>query len=112
MARGMVCVNSTSGTLALEVGTPVAVLGDAVYDVRGITHSGGLDSFWAHPTPPDAELYSAFKRLLHAKCLVRGGLASSSATAILVRNSVARLLADGELPVRQTEPARIVRVVG
>jgi capsular polysaccharide export protein len=29
-AKGMVCVNSTSATLALEAGTPVAVLGDAI----------------------------------------------------------------------------------
>lgn len=111
-AKGMVCVNSTSATLALEAGTPVAVLGDAIYDIKGITHGGGLDSFWAHPTPPDAELYAAFKRVLHAKCLVRGGLASASATAILVRNSVKRLLADDQPPVRQNEPARIIRAVG
>lgn len=111
-ARGMVCVNSTSATLALEAGTPVAVLGDAIYDIKGITHSGGLDSFWAHPTPPDAELYAAFKRVLHAKCLVRGGLASASATAILVRNSVAKLLAGEEAAHWQAEPARISLAVG
>lgn len=110
-AKGMVCVNSTSATLALEAGTPVAVLGDAIYDIKGITHSGGLDSFWGHPTRPDAELYSAFKRVLHAKCLVRGGLASASATAILVRNSVARFLAADEPPAREAAPARIMRAV-
>ena len=107
----MVCVNSTSATLALEAGKPVAVLGDAIYDVQGITHSGGLDSFWSRPTPPDLELYDAFKRVLHAKCLVRGGLASASATAILVRNSLTRLLSSEDPPVRQAEPARIIRAV-
>lgn len=93
-ARGVVCVNSTSGTLALEVGTPVIVLGDAVYDVPGVTHPGSLDGFWAAPQPPDRALYDAFKKTLHAKCLVRGGLASESALRILIRNSVERLLAD------------------
>lgn len=111
-ARGMVCVNSTSATLALEAGTPVAVLGDAIYDIAGITHSGGLDSFWARPTPPNAELYAAFKRVLHAKCLVRGGLASESATAVLVRNSVARLLADDAAPARRDGPSRMVLAAG
>lgn len=111
-AKGMVCVNSTSGTLALEAGTPVAVLGDAIYDIKGVTHSGGLDNFWANPKAPDAELYAAFKRVLHARCLVRGGLASASATAILVRNSVARLLADEQPPARPAEPARLVHAVG
>ncbi len=93
-AVGMVCVNSTSGTLALEAGLPVVVLGDAVYDVRGITHQSGLDQFWTAPEAPDRELYDAFKRMLHARCLVRGGLASKSAIEILVHNSAERLLAE------------------
>jgi capsular polysaccharide export protein len=91
---GMVCVNSTSGTLALEAGKPVAVLGEAVYDVPGVTHQGGLDTFWTLPEMPDVGLYDAFKRMLHAQCLVRGGLASKSGVETLVNNSAARLLAD------------------
>jgi capsular polysaccharide export protein len=95
----MVCVNSTSGTLALETGIPVVVLGDAVYDVPGITHQSGLDRFWRDPERPDPELYAAFKKSLHAKCLVRGGLASASATETLVSSSVERLLAEDSLPI-------------
>jgi capsular polysaccharide export protein len=110
-AQGMVCVNSTSATLALEEGTPVAVLGDAIYDIPGITHQGELDDFWGRPQPPDRKLYAAFKRLLHARCLVRGGLASESATGILVRNSVARLLEDPEAPPGAISADRRVRVV-
>ena len=91
-SAGMVCVNSTSGTLGLDVGIPVIVLGDAVYDVPGVTHQGGLDRFWSAPERPDPELYEAFKKVLHAKCLVRGGYASESATRILLRNSLNRLL--------------------
>ena len=99
-AIGMVCVNSTSGTLALENGIPVVVLGDAVYDVPGITHQSGLDGFWQHPEQPNAELYAAFKKALHAKCLVRGGLASASAIEILLQNSIERLLAEDSLPIQ------------
>lgn len=98
-ATGMVCVNSTSGTLALQCGIPVVVLGDAVYDVPGVTHQSGLDSFWADPERPDPDLYAAFKKALHAKCLVRGGLASMSATETLVRNSIDRLLAEDSMPI-------------
>jgi capsular polysaccharide export protein len=98
-AVGMVCVNSTSGTLALETGIPVVVLGDAVYDVPGITHQSGLDRFWRDPERPNLELYAAFKKALHAKCLVRGGLASASATETLVDNSVERLLAEDSMPI-------------
>jgi capsular polysaccharide export protein len=105
-ALGMVCVNSTSGTLALADGKPVVVLGDAVYDVRGVTHQAGLDRFWTEPEVPDANLYDAFKRILHARCLVRGGLASKSGMEILVRNSVKRLLAeDGSIPARSRADA-------
>jgi capsular polysaccharide export protein len=93
----MVCVNSTSGTLALENGIPVVVLGDAVYDVPGITHQAGLDRFWREPEQPDACLYSAFKKALHANCLVRGGLASALATETLINNSVERLLAEDSM---------------
>lgn len=91
---GMVCVNSTSGTLALEAGKPVAVLGEAVYNVPGVTHQSGLDTFWSRPEMPDMVLYDAFKRMLHAQCLVRGGLASKSGVETLVENSAKRLLAE------------------
>jgi len=106
-AAGMVCVNSTSGTLALETGIPVVVLGDAVYDVPGITHQSGLDRFWRSPERPDPDLYSAFKKSLHAKCLVRGGLASASATETLVNNSVERLLAEDCMPLRSLKGGSI-----
>jgi capsular polysaccharide export protein len=82
----------------LENGIPVVVLGDAVYDVPGITHQSGLDRFWRCPERPDANLYAAFKKALHAKCLVRGGLASASATETLVDNSVERLLSEDAVP--------------
>lgn len=93
---GVVVVNSTSATFALAGGIPVMALGKAVYALPGITHQGRLDDFWTHPQPPDPTLYDAFQRVLHAHCLVRGGLASESATRILVRNSVVRLLAAGD----------------
>lgn len=97
-SAGMVCVNSTSGTLALSAGTPVIVLGDAVYDVAGITHQATLDRFWTAPEIPDRELYEAFRRVLHHKCLVRGGLASQSAVSTLIETSMARLLQPVEPP--------------
>jgi len=93
-SQGMVVVNSTSATFALAGGIPVKALGTAVYAMPGITDDQPLDAFWAKPTPPDAALYEAFCRVLHHRCLVRGGLASQSATAILIANAVERLLAE------------------
>jgi capsular polysaccharide export protein len=78
----------------LEAGKPVAVLGEAVYDVPGVTHQSGLDTFWSLPEMPDMGLYDAFKRMLHAQCLVRGGLASKSGVETLVDNSAKRLLTE------------------
>lgn len=95
-ARGVVCVNSTSGTLALAAGIPVIVLGDAVYDVPGITHRGPLDGFWREPAAPDMALWHAFHRVLVDRCLVRGGIGSQSATRTLVASALARLLPERE----------------
>lgn len=90
-ARGLVCVNSTSATLALAHGTPVCTIGEAIYDLPGLTHQGHLDDFWEKPTPPDPDLYPAFRRVLVDRCLVRGGLASESAVTELVGSILNRL---------------------
>ncbi len=91
---GMVVVNSTSATFALAGGIPVKALGTAVYAIEGITDTGTLSAFWTSPTPPDPALWDDFCRVLHHQCLVRGGLASESATRILIEGAVERLLAD------------------
>lgn len=90
-ADGVVTVNSTTGTLALSAGTPVAVLGTAVYDLPGVTHQGGLDGFWSAPGKPQLEIYDAFHRVLVTRCLLRGGFSNRIARAHLVPAAVARL---------------------
>lgn len=90
-ARGFVCVNSTSATLALAKNTPVCTIGRAIYDLPGLTFKGHLDEFWTNPEPPEPGLYAAFRRVLVDRCLVRGGLASESAVATLVENMTAKL---------------------
>jgi capsular polysaccharide export protein len=90
-ARGMICVNSTSATLALAHGTPVCTVGEAIYDIAGLTHQAHLDTFWANPTPPEPGVYPAFRRVLVDRCLVRGGLASESAVTTLIGSMLSRL---------------------
>lgn len=90
-ARGMVCINSTSATLALAHDRPVCTLGEAIYDFPDLTHQGHVDSFWTQPTVPQADVYAAFRRVLIERCLVRGGLASESAVTILVDSMLERL---------------------
>lgn len=88
---GMVCVNSTSATLALAAGSPVCTLGEAIYNVPGLTFERHLDEFWTDPTPPEPGLYSSFRRVLVDRCLVRGGLASESAVRMLIKSMIERL---------------------
>jgi capsular polysaccharide export protein len=104
-ARGLICVNSTSATLALDVDTPVCTIGDAIYDIPGLTHQEHLDTFWNQPTAPEPGLYRAFRRVLVDRCLVRGGLASESAVTILVDSMIERLQLNRVSPatVRQFE---------
>ena len=90
-ARGMVTINSTSGTLGLAMGVPVVALGHAVYDIPEITYQGGLDSFWRDPVAPDAETFEAFRRVLIERCLIPGGFFSEEALEKVVRHAIARI---------------------
>lgn len=92
-AEGLVTINSTTGTLALAAGVPVKVLGSAVYDLRGITFGGDLDSFWAAPGRVDTEAYQALRRVLVHRSLLYGGFHSEAGLAALVTGAAARLLA-------------------
>lgn len=89
-SRGMVTINSTSGTLGLAMGVPVVVLGHAVYDMADITYQEGLDAFWQRPAPPDPESFAAFRRVLIERCLIPGGFFSDAALGKVVRHAVAR----------------------
>nr|WP_258046578.1 capsular biosynthesis protein [Sphingomonas folli] len=102
-ARGMVTINSTSGTLALAVGVPVIALGQAVYDIDGITFQRGLDAFWREPIAPDPAVFAAFRRVLIDRCLVPGGFFSDAALDAVTQGVVARL--EAASPLRLSEPA-------
>jgi capsular polysaccharide export protein len=91
-ARGVVTVNSTTGTLSISAGVPTMVLGKAIYNVPGVTHHDTLDSFWRDPTPPDAALWDAFCRVLYDRCLIHGGLLSEEGLDLLVEGAAARLV--------------------
>jgi capsular polysaccharide export protein len=93
-ARGVVTVNSTVGLHALQRGTPLIALGDAVYDLPGLTHQGGLDAFWTAPEPVDAGLAADFVTALAATIQVRGSF----------HNPAGQQVAAGEI-VRRVEQA-------
>jgi capsular polysaccharide export protein len=89
-SKGVVTINSTSGTLALALGVPVIALGQAVYDMEDITFQGELDDFWRNPGKPNAETFAAFRRVLIDRCLVAGGFFSEEALEKVTEGVVAR----------------------
>jgi capsular polysaccharide export protein len=102
-ARGLVTVNSTTGTLSLRYGVPTIVLGDAVYDMPRMTDQNGLDNFWRAPTAPEGEVFQAFRRVLIDRCLIHGGYFSDEALEALVAGAAVRLAAT-------PAPAPVVRI--
>jgi capsular polysaccharide export protein len=89
---GAVCVNSTAGLAAIEFGTPTITLGSAIYDLPGLTHQGGLDSFWNEPQKPDAELYLAFRHVVMAETQINGAYATENGRRLAVPMMASRML--------------------
>ncbi len=103
-ARGVVTINSTVGLWALRADRPLKVLGQAVFDLPGLSFDGPLDRFWDEGAAPDPELRDAFIRALAATTQIRGvfysdpGLdhAVEAAAERLDRGLVNRLLPESE----------------
>ncbi|NDY91944.1 capsular biosynthesis protein [Ideonella sp. TBM-1] len=63
-AAGVVTVNSTTGLQSLYHRTPVITLGDSVYDVPGLVHTGELADFWQDPGTVDVDLFHRYRAYL------------------------------------------------
>ena len=88
---GLVTVNSTSATFALASGVPVIALGRSVYDLPGLTHQDSLEGFWRAPSPPDAGLFEAFRRVLAQACLLSGDFFTPDGVKRAVAGAVPRI---------------------
>ena len=72
-ARGTVTVNSTVGLSSLYHKTPTLTMGNAIYDVEGLTlPASGLDTFWSEQPPVDSELYQKFRQYLIKNTQING----------------------------------------
>lgn len=110
-AWAVVTINSTVGMTALAQGVPVIALGNAVYNLPGLTFQGELDQFWQAAAPPDAQLFDAFRRALVARCLIPGGFFSDAGLRLAVDAAVQRLESAEPQPVQRAavaEPAALV----
>ena len=89
---GVIVVNSTVGLHSLSAGRPTIALGSAVYDVRGLTHQQGLDSFWTDPAPVDPALLDQYVRALAATIQVKGDFYNKAGRKVAIAEIVARIL--------------------
>lgn len=90
-AAGCVLVNSTVGLFALQQGCPLKVMGNAIFEVPGMTFQGSLDEFWSGAVPPDMDLVRDFMRLLAGAIHIRGGYYTEDALGMAVPATVQRL---------------------
>lgn len=90
-SEGMITVNSTSGISALTLGSPVMTLGQAIYNVSGLTYQGDLSNYWREATPPDASLVDAFVDAIANTIQIRGVFYSEPGLSAAVTNAVERL---------------------
>lgn len=64
-ARATITINSTVGLSSLAHQTPTLTLGDAIYDIEGITSKGmPLDKFWTDFKKPNKKLFNKFRNYL------------------------------------------------
>jgi len=91
-ARGVVTVNSTVGGSALVHGKPLIALGDAIYDMPGLTFQGSLDDFWRYGKRPDPRLFRWFRNTVIHTTQVNGGFYSRQSIDMSVAGSIPRLL--------------------
>lgn len=91
-AQGVVTVNSTVGIRALALGCPLKTLGQAIYDIPGLTYPDTLDMFWSSPSAPDPALAQDFIQALAGSVMIRGGYFSEPGLACAVEEASARLL--------------------
>jgi capsular polysaccharide export protein len=71
-ARGVITVNSTVGIWGLRVPLPVIALGQAIFDIEGLTFQDGLDRFWTEARAPDSAAVADFVAALANTIQLRG----------------------------------------
>jgi len=63
-AMGTIIINSTVGLSSLYHKTPTICLGEAIYDIEGLTTNTTIDEFWENYTEVDYELFKKYRRYL------------------------------------------------
>jgi hypothetical protein len=79
------------GLSSLIHGTPVKVLGSAIYNHPGLTMQGSLKDFWTDPETIDAERVRIFTRNLIETCQANGSFYTRSHRTALVTQAAQQM---------------------
>jgi capsular polysaccharide export protein len=113
-SQGVVTINSTVGMHTLRAGKPLCALAPALYAMPGLTHHGGLDTFWTTPEPPDTALVEALVATLGAETQIAGSF-HTKAGRLAAADAVAARLAAGTVGPstwrRGATPPRLSRLI-
>lgn len=60
-ALGTIVINSTVGLSSLHHGTPLMIMGTAIYDLPGLTFQENLAAFWRNTGKVNKNLYNRFR---------------------------------------------------
>ena len=93
LSSGVVLVNSTVGTAALDAGKPVKTLADPIYNLAGLSFQGELDDFWKHGAVPEPTLNAAFRKMVMHTTLVNGGFYTQDSIALALPGAIKMLTA-------------------
>jgi capsular polysaccharide export protein len=114
-ARGVVTINSTVGVWTLLANRPLMTLGQAIFDIPGLSFSGGLDRFWQAGTAPEPGLRDDFVKAIAGTIQLRGVYYNQPGLNAAVAQAVERLDHDRinqALPDDLTEPAAALATAG
>ncbi len=105
-SEGIVLVNSTTGLSALHRGRPLKVLGNAMFDVPGLTYQGSLDDFWRQGSEPDMDLFAAFRRVVLARAQLNGSFFTREGIELAVDAAMDRMQVVTAAPIvlARTQP--------
>ena len=63
-----------------------------MYDIKGLTHQKGLDSFWNDPTPVDTGLLDRYIRALAASIQLKGDFYNRGGRKFAIAEIVSRIV--------------------
>ncbi|CAB3822999.1 hypothetical protein LMG26691_00584 [Achromobacter animicus] len=90
---GVITVNSTVGASAILHGKRTITLGDAIYNMAGLTYQSHLNDFWSAEERPDLKLFRAFRNVVINTCQLNGGFYCARGIDLAIAAALPRLQA-------------------